>query len=76
VRLSQRRGATSEELQQSRTDILWRMVFASIIMYFIMLSMDVLFKSGKTEITSAAQAAQALQPLAGKALDCYTPSTF
>jgi uncharacterized membrane protein (UPF0127 family) len=52
------------------------MVFASIIMYFIMLSMDVLFKSGKTEITSAAQAAQALQPLAGQALDCCSPSAF
>jgi len=44
------------------------MLFASLIMYFIMLSTAAtLFKAGKTDIGSAAEAAQALQPLVGKA---------
>lgn len=67
TRLSQRIGATHNELEQSRTDILWGMFFANLVMYFIMLSMNALFKAGKTEINSAAEAAQALRPLAGNA---------
>jgi Mn2+/Fe2+ NRAMP family transporter len=43
------------------------MVFASLITYFIMLSTAAtLFKSGKTDINTAAQVAQALVPIAGK----------
>ena len=41
-------------------------MFASLITYFIMLSTAAtLFKSGKTDINTAAQAAQALVPIAG-----------
>jgi len=67
TRLWQRQGATESELEQSRRDILWGMFFANLVMYFIMLSMNALFKAGKTEINSAAEAAQALKPLAGNA---------
>jgi Mn2+/Fe2+ NRAMP family transporter len=67
TRLSQRKGASPAELAHSRRDILWGMFFANLVMYFIMLSMQTLFRAGKTEIGSAAEAAQALAPLAGKA---------
>jgi Mn2+/Fe2+ NRAMP family transporter len=43
------------------------MVFANLITYFIMLSTAAtLFKAGKNDISTAAQAAQALVPVAGK----------
>ena len=67
TRLSQRRGATDKELQNSTSDVFWGIVFASLVMYFIMMSTNALFKAGKHEISSAADAAQALTPLAGKA---------
>jgi Mn2+/Fe2+ NRAMP family transporter len=67
TRLSERQGATRSELAQSRRDILSGMCFANLVMYFIMLSMGPLFKAGPTEITSAAEAAQALRPVAGNA---------
>jgi len=65
--LSQRRGATDAELQKSRVDVFWGVFFASVVMYFIMLSTSALFAAGKTDINSAAEAAQALKPLAGNA---------
>jgi NRAMP (natural resistance-associated macrophage protein)-like metal ion transporter len=66
--VSQRKGATSRELKESRTDILWGMFFSNFVMYFIILSTaSTLFKTGKTDIQSAAEAAQALKPLAGSA---------
>jgi Mn2+/Fe2+ NRAMP family transporter len=44
------------------------MFFSNIIMYFIILSTaSTLYEAGQTEIESAAQAARALEPLAGKA---------
>jgi Mn2+/Fe2+ NRAMP family transporter len=65
-RLSQRKGATEEELKGSRFDILGGMLFSNVIMYFIILSTAAtLFKAGKTDINTAADAAQALRPLAG-----------
>lgn len=67
TRLWQRKGATDAELRSSRRDILWGMFFANLVMYFIMLATGALFKAGKTEINSAAEAAQALKPLAGNA---------
>jgi Mn2+/Fe2+ NRAMP family transporter len=67
-RLSDRVGATSEELRHSRRDILYGMVFSNVVMYFIILSTgSTLFKAGHHEIASAADAAQALEPLAGRA---------
>jgi NRAMP (natural resistance-associated macrophage protein)-like metal ion transporter len=66
--LYQRRGATSEELRQSRWDIAFGMMFSNIIMYFIILSTaSTLHTAGRTDIASAAEAAEALQPLVGEA---------
>jgi Mn2+/Fe2+ NRAMP family transporter len=66
--LRQRRGATDQELRQSRWDITTGMLFSNIIMYFIILSTAAtLHPAGQTEIASAAEAANALKPLAGEA---------
>jgi NRAMP (natural resistance-associated macrophage protein)-like metal ion transporter len=66
--LAQRRGATDEELASTRKDVVFGMFFSNIIMYFIILSTaSTLFKTGKTDISTAAQAAEALRPLAGDA---------
>jgi Mn2+/Fe2+ NRAMP family transporter len=66
--LSQRKGATERELQHSQRDVLVGMFFSNVIMYFIILATAAtLFKAGKTDINSAADAAQALRPIAGNA---------
>jgi NRAMP (natural resistance-associated macrophage protein)-like metal ion transporter len=68
TKLSQRQGATADELRQSRTDIVIGMFFSNLIMYFIILSTGAtLHKAGETNIETAAQAAEALRPLAGEA---------
>jgi NRAMP (natural resistance-associated macrophage protein)-like metal ion transporter len=68
TRLSERQGATSEELRQSRLDILFGMLFSNLVMYFIILSTSsTLYEAGQRDINSAAQAAEALKPLAGDA---------
>jgi NRAMP (natural resistance-associated macrophage protein)-like metal ion transporter len=68
TRLWQRKGATEEELRQSRWDILLGMLFSNIVMYFIILSTAAtLFAAGQPDINSAADAAEALRPLAGNA---------
>jgi Mn2+/Fe2+ NRAMP family transporter len=67
-RLAQRRGASRTELRQSMWDIVFGMLFSNIVMYFILLSTSAtLFRAGKTNINTAAEAAQALRPLAGDA---------
>jgi len=67
-RLSQRRGASDAELRTSWWDIVVGMAFSNVIMYFIMLATaSTLFPAGQTDINTAAEAANALQPLAGKA---------
>jgi NRAMP (natural resistance-associated macrophage protein)-like metal ion transporter len=67
-RLTDRMGTTEEELQRSRRDVAFGMLFSNMVMYFIILSTAAtLFKVGKTDINTAADAAQALQPLAGRA---------
>jgi len=64
--LSQRKGATDAELASTQRDILIGMIFSNLIMYFIILSTAAtLHKAEITDIQSAAEAAQALQPLAG-----------
>src|SRR4051812_39674284 len=68
VRLAQRRGATEQELRSARRDILIGMAFSNLVMYFIILATaSTLFRQGLHEVTSAAQAAEALRPLAGSA---------
>jgi NRAMP (natural resistance-associated macrophage protein)-like metal ion transporter len=67
-RLSDRIGTTKRELRHSAHDIAFGMFFSNLVMYFIILSTAAtLFKTGKTDINTAADAAQALQPLAGNA---------
>ena len=64
----QRRGTTKAELRGSLWDVVFGMLFSSLIMYFIVLAAGAtLYVAGQHNIESAAQAAQALQPLAGKA---------
>ena len=68
TRLSERQGATQDELQQSRTDIIVGMLFSNLIMYFIILSTGTtLYRAGERDIETAAQAAEALRPLTGDA---------
>lgn len=68
TKLSERQGATEDELRKSRLDIVIGMFFSNIIMYFIILSTGAtLHKAGQTEIATAAQAAEALRPIAGDA---------
>jgi NRAMP (natural resistance-associated macrophage protein)-like metal ion transporter len=67
-RLWQRIGATRKELRETKKDVLIGMFFANVITYFIILSTaTTLFKSGHTEISTAAEAAEALRPVAGDA---------
>jgi NRAMP (natural resistance-associated macrophage protein)-like metal ion transporter len=64
--VSQRRGASDAEMRRTRRDVLVGMLFSNVILYFIILSTGAtLHGAGQTDIESAAQAAAALQPLAG-----------
>ena len=61
-----RRGVSEHELKNARVDVLVGMAFSQVVMYSIILTgAAVLHASGKTDIATAAQAAQALQPIAG-----------
>jgi Mn2+/Fe2+ NRAMP family transporter len=67
-RLTDRVGTTEKELRHSRRDVGFGMFFASLVMYFVILSTSAtLFKAGQTDINTAAEAAQALVPIAGHA---------
>ena len=67
-RLWQRKGATRRELKATRLDVVSGMFFSNLVMYFIILSTaSTLHPAGKTDISSAAEAAEALRPLAGDA---------
>ena len=64
--LAQRRGATAHELADARLDVMTGMLFSNLVMFFIMLATGAtLHASGRSEIESARQAAEALRPLAG-----------
>jgi len=66
--LKARRGATDTELRFAGVDVTTGMFFSNVVMYFIILATAAtLFKAGQTDIQSAAEAAQALRPLAGDA---------
>jgi NRAMP (natural resistance-associated macrophage protein)-like metal ion transporter len=61
-----RRGVSRREMKDARLDIVVGMGFSQLVMYSIILtSAAVLHDSGKTSISTAAEAAQALQPVAG-----------
>ena len=67
-RLTDRVGTTKAELQHTARDVGFGMFFSNLVMYFIILSTAAtLFHAGKTDINTAADAAQALRPLAGNA---------
>jgi NRAMP (natural resistance-associated macrophage protein)-like metal ion transporter len=64
--LQARRGATPAEIRYSNIDTAVGMGFSQVVMYFIILATALtLFKAGETQIKSAADAAEALRPLAG-----------
>jgi NRAMP (natural resistance-associated macrophage protein)-like metal ion transporter len=68
--LAQRKGATDAELKYAAMDVNLGMLASNLVMYFIILSTAAtLFKAGKTDIQGAADAAQALRPLAGRAAE-------
>jgi Mn2+/Fe2+ NRAMP family transporter len=62
----QRRGATAFELARARRDVLTGMFFSNLVMFFIILTTAAtLHANGRTSITTAREAAEALRPLAG-----------
>jgi NRAMP (natural resistance-associated macrophage protein)-like metal ion transporter len=66
--LEQRRGASTAELRAAAADTRIGMFFSNLIMYFIILATGAtLFQAGQTQISSAAEAAEALRPIAGDA---------
>lgn len=65
--LWQRRGSTKTELRYAAIDICTGMTFSNAVMYFIILATGAtLFVSGHHQIATAADAAKALVPLAGR----------
>jgi Mn2+/Fe2+ NRAMP family transporter len=63
---AERRGTSRKKLKAARLDVTIGMLFSQIVMYSIILtSGTVLHGSGHDNIASAAQAAEALRPLAG-----------
>jgi NRAMP (natural resistance-associated macrophage protein)-like metal ion transporter len=63
-----RRGCTDNELSYAAWDVNIGMLFSNVVMYFIILaSAATLFRAGRTDIQTAADAAEALRPLAGDA---------
>ena len=61
-----RRGVNRKELKAARTDVVVGMLFSQVVMYAIILtSGSVIHAAGNTNVQSAAQAAEALRPLAG-----------
>jgi len=63
---SERRGASRFELRIATIDVTVGMLVSNLVMYFIILSTALtLHASGKTDISTGADAAEALKPLAG-----------
>src|SRR5512138_749159 len=61
-----RRGASAPELTDARLDVTTGMLFSNLVMFFIMLTTGAtLHASGRTQIETAREAAEALRPLAG-----------
>lgn len=63
---AQRRGASRFELRIATIDVTVGMLVSNLVMYFVILSTALtLHISGKTDISTGADAAEALKPLAG-----------
>ena len=66
--LAERQGATYAELGHAAADTYSGMFFSNLVSYFVIAAAAAtLYASGKTDIQSAADAAEALRPLAGSA---------
>jgi len=67
--LAERRASTPPEaIKRMRVDVWSGMLISNVVMFFIIAACGgILFPHGITEITSAAQAAEALRPFAGNA---------
>src|SRR5581483_605817 len=62
--LAEREGATDREIRIAEIDVDAGMIFASMVFYFVVLASAVtLHASGKTDIQTATDAAEALRPL-------------
>jgi Mn2+/Fe2+ NRAMP family transporter len=62
--LAEREGATDREMRIAEIDVDAGMIFASVVFYFVVLASAVtLHASGKTDIQTATDAAEALRPL-------------
>lgn len=67
-KLWQRKGASRKEMSRTSREVFVGMLFSNLILYFIILATGVtLYPVGQHEIETAAQAAAALEPLAGEA---------
>ena len=67
---SRPRRAVGRELRAARRDVYTGMLVSNLIMFFIILTAaGTLHRAGITEIQTAADAAQALRPLAGRAAE-------
>ncbi len=63
-----RKGSSKEDIKKMRIDVWSGMFLSNVVMFFIIAACaSVLFTRGITNINTAAQAAQALKPFAGKA---------
>lgn len=66
VRVSQRRGATADELRARAIDVGVGTFFSNVVMFFIILTAALtLHAHGVTQVQTSGEAAQALRPLAG-----------
>jgi len=66
--LARGRGTTQRKLDDAALDVGVGMFLSNVVMYFIILaSAATLHQAGKTDVNSAAEAAEALRPVAGDA---------
>ncbi len=66
--IKMRQGTTPKDLRAMRVDVWSGMFLSNVVMFFIIAACGaILFPNGVTNITSAAQAAEALRPFAGDA---------
>ncbi|HSX32049.1 MAG TPA: divalent metal cation transporter, partial [Candidatus Saccharimonadales bacterium] len=68
MRVQDRGHASRKEVKSMRIDVWTGMLLSNLVMFFIIAAAGgILYPNGITEITSAAQAAEALRPFAGDA---------
>jgi NRAMP (natural resistance-associated macrophage protein)-like metal ion transporter len=66
--IASREGTDKKAIKNMRIDVWSGMFLSNVVMFFIIAACGaLLYKNGITEITSAAQAAEALRPFAGEA---------